>query len=695
MNTEIQTGLAYPLGATVTPEGINFSVYSDKSTTIELLLFDQAEQARPSHIITLDPRRHRSLYYWHVFVPHVKHGQIYAYRAFGPSAPAEGLRFDFEKPLLDPYARCIVIPNTYDRWAARRPGDNTANAMKSVAVDLGTYDWQGDQPLRHPFAQTIIYEMHVGGFTRNPNSGISPEKRGTFAGVVEKIPYLKDLGITAVELLPVFQFDWQDAPPGLTNYWGYSPISFFTPHRAYSCRKDLTGPIDEFRDMVKALHQAGIEVILDVVYNHTAEGDASGPTFCYRGLANDTYYILEQNRSRYANYSGCGNTLNANHAVVRRMIVDSLRFWVKEMHVDGFRFDLASILSRDEFGQPLRNPPVIFDIESDPVLAGTKLIAEVWDAAGLYQLGSFVGKFWQEWNGRFRDDVRSFFRSDNGTVTRFASRILGSPDIFGHREYGPERSINFITCHDGFTLNDLVSYNQKHNEANCENNRDGSDDNRSWNCGVEGPTNDPAVEQLRIRQIKNFLTVTILSVGTPMLLMGDEMRRTQLGNNNAYCHDSELTWMDWSLLDRHRDIHRFVKLLISQRRSDDFLKFDMSFSLNELIRHAEIQWHGVRLYKPDWADYSHSIAFTARSLLRSYMVHCMINAYWEPLVFELPNQSLSDPWQRLIDTSLPSPHDIISWCSAPRIEDHSYTVQPRSLVMLFSNLQNGSIVNFL
>lgn len=690
MTAELLPGRAFPLGATVTPEGINFSVYSDKSTTVELLLFDRADSDRPQRVVTLDPRRNKTQHYWHILVPGLSHGQIYAYRAFGPFAPEHGMRFDFEKPLLDPYARCIAIPDHYDRWAARRPGNNTATAMKSVAIDLKAYDWEGDRPLRRPFSQTIIYEMHVGGFTHNENSGIAPEKRGTFAGLIEKIPYLKDLGITAVELLPVYQFDWQDAPFDLPNYWGYSPISFFAPHRAYSSRSDLTGPLDEFRDMVKALHRAGIEVILDVVYNHTAEGDITGPVFCYRGLANDTYYILDNDQSQYANYTGCGNTMNANHAVVRRLIADSLRFWVSEMHVDGFRFDLASILSRDESGQSVKNPPIIFDIESDPVLAGTKLIAEAWDAAGLYQVGSFVGKFWQEWNGRFRDDVRSFFRGDCGSVSRFASRFLGSPDIFGHEERGPEQSINFITCHDGFTLNDLVSYNRKHNEANLENNRDGSDDNLSWNCGTEGSTDNPAIEHLRVRQIKNFLAVTLLSVGTPMLLMGDEVRRTQRGNNNAFCHDSKLSWMDWSLLEQHRDIHRFVKLLIAQRQANDLAKIDLNFSLNELIRHADMQWHGIRLHEPDWTDCSHSIAFSAQSLLRRFVFHCMINAYWEPLTFELPQNEPGMKWQRLIDTSLPSPDDIIPWCSAPFTDDQTYTVPPHTLVMLFSCLQGNN-----
>ena len=345
--------------------------------------------------------------------------------------------------------------------------------------------------------------------------------------------------------MPVFQFDAQDSPPGLVNYWGYSPIAFFAPHAAYSSRRDPLGPIDEFRDMVKALHRAGIEVILDVVFNHTTEGDHTGPTLSFRGIDNTIYYILEDGGARYSNYSGCGNTLNANHPVVRRMIVDCLRYWVQEMHVDGFRFDLASILSRDESGQPVPNPPVLWDIESEPALAGTKLIAEAWDAAGLYQVGSFIGDAWKEWNGRFRDDVRDFFRCATGSVRRAADRLLGSPEIYGHKRREAEQSVNFVTCHDGFTLNDLVSYDQKHNEANGEDNRDGTNDNRSWNCGIEGPTDDPAVESLRNRQVKNFFTFTLLSLGVPMISMGDEVRRTQLGNNNAYCHDDASNWFDW------------------------------------------------------------------------------------------------------------------------------------------------------
>src|SRR5882672_7165191 len=434
-----------------------------------------------------------------------------------------------------------MVPGTYIRASACNPGDNTATAMKSVVVDVSAYDWEGDAPLRRPCSRTIIYEMHLRGFTRHPSSGVSEETRGTYAGLIEKIPYLQQLGVTAVELLPVFQFDVQAVPPGdgRVNYWGYQPVSFFALHQAYSSRQDPLGPADEFRDMVKALHRAGLEVILDVVYNHTAEGDHHGPTLSFRGLDNQAYYILAADRSRYADYSGCGNTLNANHPIVRRLIVDSLKYWVEHMHVDGFRFDLASILSRDPSGHPMPNPPVLWDIESEPSLAGTKLIAEAWDAAGLYQVGHFVGDAWKEWNGRFRDDVRGFFRCDESTVTRLADRIIGSPDVYGHKNREAEVSVNFVTCHDGFSLNDLVSYNEKHNEKNGESNRDGDNDNRSWNCGVEGPTDDPGIERLRNRHVKNLLTVTLLSLGIPMILMGDELRRTQHGNNNAYCHDDE------------------------------------------------------------------------------------------------------------------------------------------------------------
>jgi isoamylase len=685
----VKTGSSAPLGATVYPGGVNFSVFSRSATRLELLLFDGDNAAHPERIISLDANRHRTYHYWHVFVPNLKPGQLYGYRAHGPFAPERGFRFDGEKVLLDPYGLAVAGPEGYDRRAASRPGDNAAVAMKSVVADPGGYDWEGDLPLKRPFAETVIYELHVRGFTRHPSSGVAPVKAGSYAGLIEKIPYLKDLGVTAVELLPVFQFDPQDAPQGRVNYWGYQPVSFFAPHHSYSSCHEPLGVLDEFRDMVKALHRAGIEVILDVVFNHTTEGGYDGPTLCYRGLANDCYYILEKDKSRYADYSGCGNTLNANQTIVRRLIQDSLRYWVTQMHVDGFRFDLASILSRDEGGCPLPNPPVLWDIESDPLLAGTKLIAEAWDTAGLYQVGSFVGDTWQEWNGRFRDDVRRFLKGDNGSVSRVATRLLGSPDIYGHEEREAEQSINFVTCHDGFTLNDLVSYNHKHNEANGENNRDGSDDNLSWNCGAEGPTDDAAIEALRNRQVKNFFALEMLAAGTPMLLMGDEVRRTQRGNNNAYCQDGDISWFDWNLLERHADIHRFAKSLNAFRQHRDVVAEEGLLSLNQLLRRAKIEWHGVALNRPDWSESSHSLAFTLRSLRARFLLHGMLNAYWQPLTFELPPVPAESQqcWRRCIDTALASPDDFCPWEKAPFVEQAIYVAQPRSVVVLVLPLQ--------
>ena len=683
----VRSGASAPLGATVLPDGVNFSVFSKHAVLLELLLFDDENAKQPARVIPLGADKHRTYHYWHVFVPDLQPGQVYAYRAHGPFDPDRGLWFDPEKVLLDPYGLAVAVPKAYDRSAAARPGDNLAVAMKSVVADPNRYDWQGDLPLARPFVETVIYELHVGGFTRHPSSGVATEKRGTYAGVIEKIPYLKDLGVTAVELLPVFQFDAQDCPPGKTNYWGYAPVSFFAPHQAYSSQKSSLAVLDEFRDMVKALHRAGLEVILDVVFNHTTEGGRTGPTLCYRGLANDTYYILEKDKSRYADYTGCGNTLNANQSIVRRLIQDSLRYWVSQMHVDGFRFDLASILSRDEDGRLLPNPPVLWDIESDPLLADTKLIAEAWDAAGLYQVGSFIGDRWQEWNGRFRDDVRRFLKGDNGSVSGVAARILGSPDIYGHNEREVEQSINFVTCHDGFTLNDLVSYDRKHNEANGENDRDGSDDNLSWNCGVEGPTEDPTVEALRNRQVKNFFALELLSAGAPMLLMGDEVRRTQRGNNNAFCQDSDISWFDWSLLQRHGDIHRFVKALNRFRQRRDVVAEMTAPSLNQLLRRAPIEWHGVALNHPDWSDHSHSIAFTLRSWRARILLHGMLNAYWEPLTFELPPVSAEQGWRRWIDTALEAPDDICPWESAPVVRQPTYEVQPRSVVLLVLALE--------
>jgi len=444
------------------------------------------------------------------------------------------------------------------------------------------------------------------------------------------------------------------------------------------------GPVDEFRDMVKALHRAGIEVILDVVFNHTSEGGSTGPTFCFRGIDNPVYYILNQDRSTYADFSGCGNTLNANHPIVRRMVLDSIRYWVEHMHVDGFRFDLASILSRDSAGHVLADPPVLWDLESDPVLAGTKLIAEAWDAAGLYQVGSFVGDHWKEWNGMFRDDVRAFFRAEEGSLVRFVDRIVGSPEVYAHKQRGPEQSVNFVTCHDGFTLNDLVSYDQKHNEANGENNRDGGNDNRSWNCGVEGPTDDPSIEKLRNRQARNLLAVTVMSLGVPMFPMGDEVRRTQNGNNNAYCIDDESNWFDWTRLEKHADLLRFVSLLNARRLLRDMTHEQHRTSLTELIAYSRIAWHGLKIGHPDWGPRSHSIAFTADIWRQKIKMHFIFNAYWEAMKFELPRLQRSGVWRQWIDTSLESPNEIMDWREAPAVRGNEYTASDRSVVVLYT-----------
>jgi glycogen operon protein len=678
-------GLSFPLGADLALGGANFSVFSKHATAAQLLLFDNVDDPEPSRVIDLDPRVNRTYHYWHAFVPGFTAAQLYGYRLAGPLDPVRELRFDPNKLLLDPYGKCVARPARRSREAARTPGNNVATALKSVVVDSSAYDWEGDRPLGRPFAKTIIYEMHCGGFTRHPSSGVAPSKRGTYAGLVEKIPYLQDLGITAVELLPIFAFDEHDGPPGLGNYWGYQPLSFFAPHDGYSSRSTPLGAVDEFRDMVKALHRAGIEIIMDVVYNHTTEGNENGPTICFRGLANDTYYILPEDKSRYADYTGCGNTLNANESIVRRLILDSLRYWVGEMHVDGFRFDLASILSRDENGRPMASPPILWDIESDPILANVKLIAEAWDAAGLYQVGHFVGDSWKEWNGRFRDDVRAFLKGDNGTARGMACRLTGSPDIYEREEREPEQSINFITCHDGFTLNDLVSYDAKHNETNGEENRDGANDNLSWNCGVEGPSDEPEVERLRNRQIKNFLTMTLLATGTPMLLMGDEVRRSQGGNNNAYCQNNETSWFDWALVERHSDIHRFVKSLIALRLNRELPTERLDMTLAELLRRQPFQWHGVKLNAPDWSSESHTLVATVSLLDQPILLHLIINAYWAALEFEVPPRPQPhQAWRRCVDTSCDPPEDISDWANARNLSGSTCVVQPRSVVILLA-----------
>jgi glycogen operon protein len=614
-------------------------------------------------------------------------GAHYAYRVDGPrDLHARGLRFDPDKVLVDPYARGLT-KLVWDRARACDATDNVTTSMRSVVIDGASYDWEGDAPLNRPFDQTVVYEMHVAGFTRSPTSGaVNP---GTYSGLVEMVPHLKKLGVTAVELLPVFTFDEREidrvGPDGsrLTNYWGYSPIGFFAPHDAYCVSPEAGSHVTEFRDMVKALHRAGIEVILDVVFNHTGEGNELGPVISFKGIANQVYYLLDpHDGGSYLDFSGTGNTLDCNHPIAEKFIVDCLEHWVREMHVDGFRFDEGSILSRGPDGAPMAFPPVLWRIELSETLADTKIIAEAWDAAGLYQVGGFPGYRWAEWNGRFRDDVRRFVRGDRGLVGAVATRIAGSSDLYQARGRLPLNSVNFVTCHDGFTLNDLVSYDFKHNEANGEGNRDGMDDNASWNCGVEGPSVDPGVEALRERQIRNLLTVLLLSQGVPMLLSGDEVRRTQRGNNNAYCQDSELSWFDWSLVPKNRGMLRFFKQMIELRLSTAELHRTRFFTGAVNSRGlADVSWHGCRLHQPGFDDPSSGVlAFTLGGSDAGPDLHVMMNMEGEALDFDVPPLS-GRRWLRAVDTGQPSPRDVLAprdrvphEGATARIESHSVTV---------------------
>ena len=686
---DIGPGRAAPLGASRVDGGTNFSVWSSSADGVDLLLFDDVDDPNPARVIPLDPRRNRTAYFWHVLVPDIEPGQVYTWRVHGAFDPAAGSRHDASALLLDPYGVAVAVPRGYDRVAGARPDRDPRTAMKSVVADLSAYDWEGDVPVGRPFARTVIYELHVRGFTAHPNSGVDRRLAGTYAGLVAKIPYLQSLGVTAVELMPVQAFDPQDGPPGLVNYWGYSPVSFFALHGGYASTSDPLAALDEFRDMVKELHKTGLEVILDVVFNHTAEGAPEGPTFCWRGLDNEAYYLLDPaNKATYQDCTGCGNTINANHSVVRRMIIDALHHWVDEMHVDGFRFDLASAMARDTAGTPMANPPILWEIENDPVLAGTKLIAEAWDVGGLYQLGSFVGDRWREWNGKFRDEIRRFSRGDRGTVALLPNRLLGSPDLFGERPEEVEHSINFVACHDGYTLNDLVSYCQKHNEANLHDNRDGSDENFSVNFGVEGPSDDAAIDRMRTRRVKSLLVITLIAMGVPMILMGDEVRRTQRGNNNPYCQDNEISWFDWSLTDRYAEIHRFVRGLIDLRLDLDMTQVMHGLPLVEFLEHSLVELHGVRLHQPDWSDDSHVLALTVRSVIGTRMVHGILNSYDGPLDFELPPVVSPElPWRRVVDSALNPPDDIADLASGQPVSGGTYRADAHSVVFLCADLQ--------
>jgi len=687
----ISAGEPHPLGATVAGDGVNFSLFSRSAVAVQLLLFSGIDDDTPQ-VVELDPRAHRTFNYWHVFVHGARESQLYGYRVHGPWAPEAGQRYDAQKVLLDPYARGIVYTDAAASHAdASRPGDNVRTAMKSLVVDPTRYDWEGVVAPRIDPSRRVIYELHIRGFTRDPSA--QTRHGGTFDALIEKIPYLVDLGVTTVELLPVFQFNETDnaafhprTGTRLTNYWGYAPLGFFAPHRGYYTEdwarmRYLTG----FRDLVKALHRAGLEVFLDVVFNHTGEGDETGPTVSFRGIENSTYYLLEaDDRARYSDYSGTGNTVSCNHPVVRRLILDCLRYWTEVMHVDGFRFDLAAVLSRDETGHPMANPPLPWEIEMDPVVSRTRLVAEAWDAAGLYQVGTFPGERWFEWNSLFRDDIRRFLRGDHGLVGAVAARLLGSPDVYERHGREPSQSINFVTCHDGFTLFDLVSYSRKHNEANGESNRDGADENFSANHGVEGPSDDPQIVATRIRQVKNAMALLLFAQGTPMLLAGDEMCRTQGGNNNAYSQDNATSWLDWRRLHEFAEVHRFTRGMIrfrhahpSLRRRRYLLGAEVPADDGDATR---VRWHGVEPDRPDWSAGSRTLALELTRTADDVAIYLAINMHTEPVPFRLPIRESA--WRCAVDTGAASPHDIAEPGAEPPCMAADRVLVGRSVVVL-------------
>ncbi len=666
---ELQFTHLIPFGALLQERGVQFVVFSRTATAMRLLLYDRVEDRDPAEVVEFDPETDRWGDVWSIFVPGIGAGQLYHFQADGPRDPEHGHWFDGKARLIDPYAKALA--------GDFQPGrDGVIRPPKCVVID-DYFDWEGDRHLKHDFSETIIYETHVRGFTRHKSS--QTEHPGTYLGIIDKIPYLKSLGVTAVELMPVHEFPIHDIwghMPARPNYWGYDPLAFFSPHRGYAVSKVPGAQVREFKQMVKALHQAGIEVILDVVFNHTCEGNELGPVLSFKGLENRVYYMLGNGGSHYSNYSGCGNTINGNHPIVREMIFHCLRHWVHNYHIDGFRFDLASILSRDRSGALTPNPPLVEAIAEDPLLADTKIIAEAWDAAGAYQVGSFgnfrwgdltADRHWAEWNGRYRDDVRRFWRGDAKMLGAFVTRLSGSSDLYEHAGRPPYCSINFITSHDGFTLNDLVTYKEKHNEANGEGNRDGDNNNYSDNYGVEGPTRRKVVSELRSRQIRNLLATLMLSQGVPMVVSGDEARRTQRGNNNAYCQDNELSWFDWHLIEENADLVRFFSALSHFRRQQPTLRRKTFLTGRPQSEGGlpDVSWYSALGTAVDWhGDDAALIALLSapgpaedpEGLGRDVVL--FINATGAPREFIMPPVAKGTDWRLFLDTAAHPPHDV-------------------------------------
>ena len=639
---------------------MNFSVAAPGANRVELLIFATAEASSPEQLIDLSDGKHRSGDYWHVEVEGLTAGCCYGYRVFGPLAPG-GHGFRPAKVLLDPCARAITGWSVYKREAATGASPNTDCCLKGVVCERDHFDFDAHPRPRHSWQQTVIYELHAGGFTRRSDSSVAQDRQGSLLGVIDKIPYLKQLGITTLELLPVQAFDPQDAPPGRDNVWGYSPLSWFAPHQGYISGDDPLQARAQMRELVAACHDAGLEVLLDVVYNHTTEGNVAGPTLSWRGFADLTYYH-QNDKGDYLDVSGCGNTIAAHQPLSRELILESLRCWAVELGVDGFRFDLGIALSRGEGLKPLDQPALFEAMEADPLLSDLKLVSEPWDCGGLYRLNDFPAKRIGTWNGRFRDAVRSFWKGDDDSTWSMAQRLRSSPDLYNGRPASLGRSVNLLTAHDGFTLMDLVSFNSKHNLANGEDNRDGENHNNSWNHGVEGPSSDPAINSLRKRQQRNMLSTLLLARGVPMLLMGDEVGRSQGGNNNTWCQDTPLSWMIWSKEHCDGELLTFVRRLLK-------LRSQLTELLNPAVGHSEQphrrssdpdglwrQWHGVQLGKPDWASWSHCLAMSVHRGKRGAVLWAGFNAYYKGMHFDLPKPA--SPWHRLIDTARPAGEDL-------------------------------------
>lgn len=675
-NYRTSRGRPLPLGVNPTPDGANFALFSRHGTSVSLVILPPKGGNKPLAEIPLDARTHRTGDHWHIRVFDLPDEFCYGWRVDGPKGPRH--RFDPTRILIDPSS---TIVSNGASWAATCEADPERTSRRSLFAKTPAYDWENDAPPLTPSEDSVIYELHVRGFTCDPSSNV--QHPGTFAGLIEKIPYLKWLGVTAVELLPIHEFDECDCPffdpetgEKLTNFWGYNTIAFAATKSAYAASAGRHGQVAEFRDMVKAFHEAGIEIILDVVFNHTGEGDDRGRTFSFRGLDNSIYYTLDP-LGRYQNFTGCGNTVNCNHPVVRSMLMECLRYWCGSMHVDGFRFDLASIMGRDGRGNILIEPPILEEISEDGVLASAKLIAEPWDAAGLYQVGRFpFGKRWSEWNGKYRDDVRRFWRGDDGMTGTLATRICGSSDLYTEGNRSPLHSVNFVTCHDGFTLNDLVSYNHKHNDRNGEGNRDGSDDNVSWNSGVEGPTFDPKITALRERRAKSILATLMISQGVPMLLAGDEFLRTQKGNNNAWCQDNSISWVDWTLTESNRTFLRFVREMIWLRRRHPALRRRTFFKGDNGNGRADLTWHGTEPHRADFGPYSKSIAFVIDGSFtdrneqdQDFYFACHTGS--DPISFTVPASPSGRPWRLIIDTAGHSPNDFFEEGEGPVVKSGS------------------------